>query len=295
MTFSPILNPTIPNLRLKSGFEIPKIGLGTWGIGGLAEADRTNDLDQIKSLQHAFSQGLKHLDLAEFYGSGHTEELVGQAIVDFPREKIFLTSKVLPVNASFEKLLASAEGSLKRLGTTYLDLYLLHGPSLDIPIAETMMALDRLLEQGLIRNIGVSNFSPERLAEAQSYSNNKIVVNQVQYSLQVREAEARGVLKYCQENDVALIAWRPLALGALSQNESGVLVQIAKEHSATPAQIALAWLIAQDNVGTIFKCSNPVHLKENLGALKIKLSRAEIELLREEFPDQIFTPKRPLL
>jgi diketogulonate reductase-like aldo/keto reductase len=189
----------------------------------------------------------------------------------------------------------AAERSLNRLGTAYLDLYLLHGPSLETPIAETIKALDFLVKQGIVKNIGVSNFSAERLSEAQKYTTNKIVVNQVQYSLQVREAESRGVLKYCQENDIALIAWRPLALGELTHNDSDTLRQVALRHSATPAQIAIAWLISQENVGTIFKCSNPLHLKENIHALKIKLTDLEIEALRKDFPNQVFVPKRPLL
>ncbi len=295
MAATSLFSSPITSLNLKSGFSIPKIGLGTWGIGGFAQADFSNDTTEIESLQKAFYQGLKHVDLAEFYGAGHTEELVGQALTGFKREQFFLTSKVLPANASYDNLLKAAEGSLQRLKTDYLDLYLLHGPSLEIPIAETMLALNKLKAEGIIKNIGVSNFSPERLSEAQRHSPAKILVNQVQYNLQEREAEDRGVLRYCQENDLALIAWRPLALGSLSNNESNILSQIAKKHSATNAQIALAWLVSQDNVGTIFKCSNPQHLLENLGSLKIILSPEEIELLRKDFPNQIKIPKRPLL
>lgn len=148
-----------------------------------------------------------------------------------------------------------------------------------------MKALDWLIDEGLIKNIGVSNFTVERIREAQSYTKNKIVANQVHYNLIYREPEIKGVLEYCQQNEIFLIAWRPVEQGILASPDTAILNQLAKKYNKTPAQIAVNWLISQPMVVTISTMRSKEHLKENLGALDWRISDKDIEWIRNNFPD----------
>ena len=199
----------------------------------------------------------------------------------------FITSKVYWTNLRYENVLNSCKESLKRLGMDYIDLYLIHGPDPDVPIKETMKALNELKEQGLIRNIGVSNFNIERLEEAQKYCNSKIVLNQVHYNLLFREPVLKGVLDYCQKNDIFLEAWRPLQQGLLTKTGIKIVDDTCVKYNRTPAQIALNWLISQNNVLTLFKTSKIDRLKENLEAITWKMDKKDIEKLSKEFPYQL--------
>jgi diketogulonate reductase-like aldo/keto reductase len=180
----------------------------------------------------------------------------------------------------------ACEGSLKRLGTSYLDLYLAHAFSDTVPLAETMRAMDRLVDEGLVRAIGVSNFSPKHVAEAQALSHHKIVCNQVHYSLSTREPERAGLLDYCQVNDVFLVAYRPIEKGHIAAHPPNVLKEIAVKYQKTPTQIALNWLFSQKNVVAIVMSRSAEHLKENIGAVGWHLSDEDIEALRNAFPNQ---------
>ena len=206
----------IPTKKLANGFEMPVYGLGMWQMGGRNERDTSNDdAADIAAIKNAIKLGVTHIDTAESYADGYTETLVGRAIKGYKRESLFLVSKVHAKNLGHDNLLASAQASLERLGTNYFDLYLLHRYSLDVPLAETMSALDALVQQGLVKNIGISNFPVEKIQEAQALTKNRIVCNQVHLNLKYREAEKAGVLRYCQEHDMMFIAWRPLQKGFL--------------------------------------------------------------------------------
>ncbi|PIQ68414.1 MAG: aldo/keto reductase [Candidatus Taylorbacteria bacterium CG11_big_fil_rev_8_21_14_0_20_46_11] len=285
---------TIPEKKLKSGFSLPVLGLGTWQMGGRLEADTSNDPKDIEAIRAAIDAGLTHIDTAEMYGQGHTEELVGQAIKGMDRSKLFITSKVAKENHTCDGILESCKKSLARLGVKYLDLYLLHHFSTECPLNEAMKALDGLVEDGLVRAIGVSNFTTAHLKEAQGYTKNKIVCNQVYYNLHAREPETEGLLEYCQKNDVLLVAYRPVEKGALLDDVPDIMDQMCVKHEKKPAQIAINWLISQENVVTLFKTSSELHLKENLGALGWNLSAEDIELLRKEYPNQTSETEMPL-
>jgi diketogulonate reductase-like aldo/keto reductase len=279
----------IPTKQLRNGFTMPVFGLGTWMMGGDMSRNPNND-DQadIQAIKNAINAGITHIDTAEAYAQGHAEELVGEAIKDCPREQLFLVSKIARANQQPEQVFRSLEGSLNRLGTDYLDLYLLHAPSRDVPIEETMKAMDQLLDQGLIKNIGVSNFTVNQLIRAQAATANKIVANQLQLNLMYRETEKAGLIDYCQQNDVIFIAWRPLQKGLLLEQGKDLLAEIAKKYGKTPAQIAINWLISQDNIITLSKMSTQAHLEENLGALGWQMEPADVEKLRTDFPNQQF-------
>jgi diketogulonate reductase-like aldo/keto reductase len=278
----------IPIKKLNSGFEMPVFGLGTWGMGGRYFRDPfNNDKADIIAIREAVKSGISHIDTAEMYAGGHAEELVGKAIADFDREKLFLVSKVSPEHFRFDDVKRSCEKSLKRLEVGYLDLYLLHHPNHSIPIKETMKAMNELLDQGLVKNIGVSNFNKESFDEAQAVSKNKIAANQVHYNLRVREAEISGLVAHHRKNDVMLIAWRPIEKGMLAKDDSGVLEEIAAKYKKTRIQVAINWLILQENVVTLSKSTSPEHLRENLGAVGWQMEKADAEKLKEKFEDQI--------
>lgn len=281
----------IPVKTLKSGFALPVYGLGTWQMGGRWEADTSQDEKEINAIQFALDQGITHLDTAESYGDGHSEELIATATAGHDRSKLFITSKVSGDHQGYDDLLRSCEASLMRLRTDHLDLYLLHRfPDVGIDIRETMRAMDRLVSEGAVRNIGVCNMTVNRLVEAQKYTANPLVCNQVHYSLECREIPQKGVLEYCQQNDVFVTAWGPLSKGVLEQ--AAILLEMAEQYGKTPYQVALNWLITQPNVITIPKTSSPEHLTENLGALGWELSPSDWERLADEFPGQTKTSDR---
>lgn len=178
----------IPTKKLTSGFELPVYGLGLWEMGGRWESDDSNDDTEITALAAALDLGITHFDTAESYGNGHAEKLLGQAIKGRDRSKLIVATKVAGPNQSYDGIFRSFEASLKRLDTDYVDLYMLHRyPEAGLPIEDTMKALDELVEQGVIKNIGVCNMSINRFNEVQKHTKNKLVCNQVHYNVQYRE------------------------------------------------------------------------------------------------------------
>ena len=281
----------IPLKTLESGFSLPVYGLGTWQMGGRGEADHSNDEAEIAAIKAAIGHGITHLDTAESYGAGHSEELIGEAIKGYDRSGLFIASKVSAWNQGYDDLLRSCEASLKRLGTDYLDLYMPHRyPEPGIDITDTMRALDRLVDEGAVRNMGFCNLTVNRFEEAQKHATNKLVCNQLEYSLQFREAERRGIIEYCQKNDVMIVAWGPLGKGTMERGS--ILQEMAEKYGKTPYQIALNWLITQQNVVTIPKTTQVAHLEENLGALGWELSPEDLARLTKDFPGQQATSAR---
>ena len=178
--------------------SIPVVGLGTWGIGGEMGSDSSRDEAGIQALRLGLDLEMKFIDTAEMYGAGHSEEVVARAL-EGRRDRVFVASKVSPRHFAYDDVLAAAGRSLKRLGLKQMDLYQLHWPNPRIPISETMRAMEKLVNDGIIRHIGVSNFSVEQMKEAQqSLSHEKVVSNQVEFSLIDRGVEA-GILQYCQK------------------------------------------------------------------------------------------------
>lgn len=269
---------------------MPVFGIGTWRMGGDKKRDPNNDdTADIRAIKTAIKLGITHIDTAENYAEGFAERIVGEAIKGYDRSKLFIVSKVDPSNLRYNNLIRACRASLGRLQTGYLDLYLIHSPNLEIPLEETIKAMDKLKEEGLIRNIGVSNFKKERFTEAQSYTKNKIVVDQVYYNLVIREPELTSLLRYCQDNDIILTAYRPLEKGALPKTGIKLLDELGRKYKKTFYQIAINWLISQKNVVSISKMRSRNHMLENLGALGWKMEEKDIEKLRREFP---FTQER---
>jgi len=267
---------TIHNLTL------PKIGFGTWSIGGETRANPKLDDASMTALRSALEIGYTHFDTAEYYAAGHSEELVGRAIreTNTKREYVFITTKVSPEHLAYKDVLKSCENSLRHLNMDYIDLYLIHWPSRSISkLDEAFPALNKLVQDGKVRHLGVSNFNIKWLKRSQELSETPIVTNQVPYRLPDKTYLANGVIEYCQQNDILVTAYSPVKFRSVHVNRT--INQIAEMHSATPYQIALAWLIMQPRVITIPMSFNPRHIKENFDAANIKLSDKEMGQLSD--------------
>lgn len=266
--------------ELVKGVKVSSVGLGTWKMGGEMSPDRSHDEESITALKHGLRLGMTHIDTAEMYSSGHAEELVSEAIKGFDREKVFITSKVWQTNLRYNDIIKSAKGSLKRLKIDQMDLYLIHWPNPSIQLKETMRGMEYLLEQGLTKFIGVSNFSIKLMKEAQSYlsDRNRIVANQVEFSLMNKEPE-KDLLPFCQKEKIMLVAYSPLGRGLLIKNRINLLDEISKKYKKTPAQTALNWLISKERVVAIPKAAKISHIDENAGAVGWNLSKEDVEKL----------------
>ena len=277
----------IPNKQLKNGFSMPAFGLGTWKMGGDRNRDPDNDdAADITAIRTAIELGVTHIDTAELYGDGKAEELISEAVQGYDRSKLFIISKVKWTNLAYDEILSACEKSLQRLRMDYLDMYVLHSYSEEVPLEESMRALDALVDRGLVRSIGVCNFGVRHLAEAQKLAKHPVVYDQVHYNLEFREPERAGLLEYCQKNDVLLAAWRPVRSFSSAVQVPEILEKMCQKYGKTPAQIAINWLVSQENVVTLSKTRNIDHLKENIEAVGWNMSADDIELLRREYPDQ---------
>ena len=267
--------------------DVSIIGQGTWMIEN--SRDRSSNLLAIKALQLGLDLGMNHIDTAEMYGNGRAEELIGQAIEGRIREDIFLASKVLPSNASYEGTIMACKNSLKRLKTDYLDLFLLHWPSSQHPIAETMKSMEKLVADNLVKFIGVSNFNLKELQEAeQALENERIACNQVLYHLGYRAIEKR-ILPYCTKQGIAVVGYAPFGHGDFPSPTSvkgKVLEVIANRHGTTPRQVALNFLSLHSNVFTIPKTSHPERVRENSESVEgdWNLTDKDIDEINRVFP-----------
>jgi len=264
----------------KTNVFIPVLGLGTWEIGGREGPDYSHDREAIEIIRYAIKKGMYLIDTAEMYGGGHTEELVGEAIKEFPREKVFIATKVWHTDLRYRDVLAALERSLERLQVDYVDLYQIHWPNPAIPIKETMKAMEKLVDDGKVRFIGVSNFSLKELEEAMaSMSKYDIVSNQLLYNPLDRQIE-EDLLPFCKKNGITIIAYRPLGKGRLLREPyRSRLEGIARKYGKTPVQVVINWVIRHENVIAIPKTLNKKHLDEILGSVGWKMDEEDYEKL----------------
>ena len=262
--------------KLPDGTQIPVLGLGTWQMGGGSSADYSRDDEMVGIIEQAIDMGYTHLDTAEVYGKNHCEELVGRAMKAFNRNDLFITTKVSPDHATYDGVHNAIQGSLKRLDTDYVDLYLIHWPSKEIPQRETFRALNELVADGRVRRVGVSNYNVEQMQEAIDLCDTPIATNQVRYNLLDRKVVQNGVLSFCQEQGIPLTAYSPVKGGVL---EHAAVQAIAQNRGVSPAQIAIRWLIQQPGVITIPMSQDLKHLRDNIAALEFELSPEEMERL----------------
>ncbi|WOB07549.1 aldo/keto reductase [Piscinibacter gummiphilus] len=263
------------HITLPSGERVAALGQGTWNIGD----DPKRRADEIASLRRGLDLGLTLIDTAEMYGDGRSEQLIGEAIRG-RRDEVFLVSKVYPHNASKRAMPTSCEASLKRLGTDRIDLYLLHWPG-SVPLAETVQAFEALQRDGKIRHWGVSNFDTKKMASLHALAGGAAVqTNQVLYHLGERGIEWE-LAPWQREHHIPVMAYSPTDQGRLLHDEG--LAAFALRTGRTPAQVALAWLLARDAI-VIPKTRHPARVQENAGALDKPLTADELHELDALFP-----------
>ncbi len=252
-------------------------------MGGKFERDPSNADESAELLRYGFDLGFRLVDVAERYGEGLTEEIVGRALAGRAREEFFVISKVWKDHLRYDEVSRAAERSLRRLGTGYIDLYLIHWPSPEVPLAETMRALEELVARSLVRAIGVSNFDVPLMEEAQSHlRHTSLAANEVEYNLSVRSAEAE-VIPFCKTHGIQFIAYRPFAKGALARTSLAEqkVRWLAEKYHKTPAQIALNWIIRQ-GITAIPKAGSRAHLEENWGAHGWKMTDEDARVLSRD-------------
>jgi len=281
-------------VQLPDGTHVPALGQGTWGMGEKKNAHN----DEVAALRLGIDLGMTLIDTAEMYGEGGAEKVVADAI-DGQRERVFVVTKVYPHNASCAELPKACERSLARLRIETIDLYLLHWRERNMRLAETVDAFEKLSSVGKIKRWGVSNFDVDDMKELLAIENgSNCTANQVLYNLENREIEF-DLLPFLNQpstlnHQPILMAYSPIGHGrGLLENKA--LQKIAKRHDATPAQIALAWVLRQPQVVAIPKASDETHVRNNAGSTKIKLTREEFAGLDREFPPPESKQSLPML
>ncbi len=269
-------------VTLKDGGKMSRIGLGTWLIGD----DRAQRQQEIEALRAGIENGVTLIDTAEMYGDGRAENLVGEAIAPYPREELFLVSKVLPSHAGKGQLEQSLDGSLKQLGTDYLDLYLLHWRG-GIPFAETVFCMEEMVKKGKIRRWGVSNLDRPAMRELLSVPDGKnCMVNQVLYHLGSRGIEY-DLLGYMEEERIPVMAYCPLAQAGSLRSEmmhNKVLEEVAAKYGISIFQLMLLFVLKKENVVAIPRSSKKEHVLLNLAVRDIDLAEEDYNTICMEYP-----------
>ena len=275
-------------VQLPDGERVPALGQGTWSMGETKRAHA----DEIAALCLGIDLGMTLIDTAEMYGEGGAEEVVADAI-DGQRERVFVVTKVYPHNASRTKLPKACERSLKRLRIDAIDLYLLHWRG-SVPLAETVEAFEKLRVAGKIRHWGVSNFDVEDMKELLAIENGSAcTANQVLYHVGERAIES-DLLPWSQKNKMPIMAYSPVGHGR-GLLENPTLKKIAKRHDATPAQIALAWVLREPDVIAIPKASSAKHVRDNARSIDIELTKVDLADLDRAFPPPESKQPLPML
>jgi diketogulonate reductase-like aldo/keto reductase len=274
----------IPTVSLPSGIAIPALGLGTWKMG----EDGRKAASEVAALKHGLDLGMTLIDTAEMYGEGGAEKITAEAIAG-RRDEVFLVSKVYPWNASRKGVVEACDSSLQRLKTDRIDLYLLHWRG-EHPLTETVAGFEELRKAGKIGAWGVSNFDLDDMQELMTVPDGEnCAANQVLYNLSRRGVEY-DLLPWCQEKGIVVMAYSPIEQGRLLRNAE--LIRIAKAYQATPAQLALAFLLERDGVIPIPKSASPQRVEENAGAAELEISDEDWAALDAAFPPP--SQKQPL-
>ena len=266
----------MPTITFPDGAKVPALGFGTWRMGESARRRAA----EVAAVKRAVELGMTLIDTAEMYGDGEAESIVGEATAGC-RDDVFIVSKVYPQNAGAKSAIAACERSLKRLGTDRIDLYLLHWRG-RIPLTETVNAFERLRRDGKIVRWGVSNFDVDDMDELWALPDGeRCAANQVLYHLGERGIEWR-LAPNCRARGVPLMAYSPVGQGALLAEPK--LAALARKAHATPAQLALAFLLAQPGVIVIPKATQAAHIVENRKAVELTLDAATRGALDAAFP-----------
>lgn len=274
-------------MKTKSGKTLFPIGIGTWNIGGTfiadpsakykgAEPNYDNEAAEIEAIRYSVVSGQNHVDCAELYGAFHTDEVVGKAIAGLEREDLYIADKLWKTSVGKGLVRATVEQMLQKLGTDYLDMLYIHAPWDEANWQEAIPQIDELINEGIVRDFGVSNFTVADMEQTRKIAKHPIAANQMNYNVLYKDEVNQGFHDYCRENNIQIVAYQPVKRQEVLDNK--VIQDIAKAHNATAAQVALAWLLAQGAL-PIPKAINKSHIDENIKAVEVQLSDQELELL----------------
>lgn len=275
-------------LTTKSNKPLHPIGIGTWNIGSHINQDNLgskyrgvepvhgNEDQEIEAIRYSISKGQNHIDCAELYGGFYTDEIVGQAIAGLPREDLYVADKLWKTSVGTGKVRATVEAMLKKLGTDYIDLLYIHSPFADAPWTEAIPQIDELIDQGIVRHFGVSNFTVEQMQQVMDTATHPLVANQMNYNILYKDEVGQTFHDFCKQHDIQIVAYQPVKRQEVLADET--VQAIAKAHGATPAQVALAWLLQMGTL-PIPKATNKAHIDENLKAVDLKLTDEEMAKL----------------
>lgn len=269
-------------IMLPDGTVIGNMGIGTWYMGDLLSTRN----EEIECIRYALDNGINLIDTAEMYGNGNSESLIGEAIRGYERKSLFIVSKVLPSNAGRNRIFKSCENTLKRLGTNYLDMYLLHWRGI-VPLDETIECMEELKASGKIKRWGVSNMDIDDMFEiTHATKGDQCQVNQVLYHLGSRGIEY-SLKPFTDSRNIPTMAYCPLAQGGRLKDKllrSKSVAKISEKYGMSPIQVLLCFTLSQENMISIPKASKLKHMKENIQCLDIELDEEDMKLLNTEFP-----------
>lgn len=271
-------------MQTKSGKDLHPIGIGTWLIAGSfafdsthvyngAEPKKGNEQQEIEAIRYSLAKGQNHIDCAEMYGGFYTDEVVGRAIAHSKREDLYISDKLWKTSVGKGLVRPTVERMLNKLGTDYLDMLYIHAPWFDAPWPEAIPQIDELIDEGIVRHFGVSNFRLDKMELAQSLANHPITANQMNYNVLHKNEVSEEFIRYCQDNSIQIIAYQPLKRQEILSNKA--IQDIAIKHTVSPAQIALTWLLTK-NILPIPKAVNKQHIDENVAAIDIQLTEEDI-------------------
>jgi diketogulonate reductase-like aldo/keto reductase len=252
--------------------KISAIGMGTWRVG--SHKSQEERAEQIRAVRRGIELGINLIDTAEMYGEGRSESLIGEAIAG-RRDSVFIATKVWSTHLRHDEVIAACDRSLQRLGVRHVDLYQVHWPNTNVPIRETMGAMEQLVRAGKVSHLGVSNFSVQQADEArEALTRSELVSNQVEYSITNRSAE-KELLPYCQKERITLIAYSPLARGVIP--ESKIPAALRQKYSMTSAQVMLNWATRLEEVVAIPKAARVNHVEENAASVSVRFTQSEYD------------------
>lgn len=275
-------------MKTKSGKSLFPIGIGTWNIGGTlnpndptakykgAEPNYDNESAEIEAIRYSISKGQNHIDCAELYGAFHTDEVVGKAIAGLNREDLYIADKLWKTSVGKGQVRATVEQMLSKLGTDYLDMLYIHAPWNDVNWQEAIPQIDELIDEGIVRDFGVSNFTIAGMEQTRKIAKHPIAANQMNYNVLYKDEVNQEFQNYCRENSIQIVAYQPVKRQEVLHN--AVIQDIANAHDVTAAQVALAWLLAQGAL-PIPKAINKSHIDENVKAVEVQLSDQDLGLL----------------
>lgn len=263
-------------LKTHSGNALHSIGIGTWGFGGSWEAEYGKEEEYAEAIRYSISKGQNHIDSGQIYGAGHTDEVIGQAIAGLAREDLYIGDKVWETHVAKGRVRTAVELMLKKLGTDYIDLLYIHKPWEDFPWREAVPQINELIDEGVVRQFGVSNFNLVQMQEAMKLSKHPVAANELYFNLLHKQEVTDEMKVFCKTNGIQIIAYRPLERGQVLENK--VVQKVASSAGATAAQVALAWLLHQGAM-VIPQATDKELIDQNIAATKLKLSPTEIEQL----------------